>query len=169
VAEYRLIGFETRALARQDFNDDQVDAGEIGSGRAVTALFELIPPGARPGRTPVDPPRYGRAAPAAPAGGGSETAFLRIRYKLPGQRNSVLLRRAVTAADARASFAAAPEDARFAAAVAGFAQLLRRADDMSWTLAEVAATAQAARGEDADGRRAEFVGLARLAASLPAK
>ncbi|HEY0651315.1 VWA domain-containing protein, partial [Phenylobacterium sp.] len=80
VSEYRLIGYETRMLNREDFNNDQVDAGEVGAGASVTALYEITPAGA-PGSS--DPLRYGRAAPAP--GGGSELAFLKIRYKLPGQ------------------------------------------------------------------------------------
>src|SRR5262249_25518862 len=80
VAEYRLIGYETRMLRREDFNNDQVDAGEIGAGHAVTAIYELTPVG---GATSVDPLRYQREG--TPANHGTELGFLRIRYKLPGE------------------------------------------------------------------------------------
>src|SRR5262249_4721180 len=121
VAEYRLIGYETRMLNREDFNNDKVDAGEIGAGHAVTAIYELTPVG---GRTLIDPLRYQQnAAPNAARGG--EVAFLRIRYKLPGQDRSLLIERPITDADAFADIARAPESTRWATAVAAYGQLLR--------------------------------------------
>ena len=98
VAEYRLIGYETRMLNREDFNNDRVDAGEIGAGHAVTAIYEIVPVG---GATFNDPLRYQneRAAPST----ASEIAFLRIRYKLPGQDTSRLIERPITDADASAT------------------------------------------------------------------
>ncbi|MCX8509363.1 MAG: VWA domain-containing protein, partial [Rhodobacteraceae bacterium] len=88
VAEYRLIGYETRLLNREDFNNDQVDAGEVGSGTSVTALYEITPAGGKPS---VDPLRYTSARPeSAPANAG-EYAFLKIRYKLPGDSTSRLI------------------------------------------------------------------------------
>jgi len=161
VSEYRLIGYETRMLAREDFNNDRVDAGEVGAGASVTALYEITPVGAAPSS---DPLRYGRraAATAAPSG---EIAFLKVRYKLPGERTSRLIDRPITGADAYASVAAAPEPARWALAVAGFGQKLRddpRVEDrFGWR--EVGALAQGARGEDPFGLRAEFVQLVRAA------
>jgi Ca-activated chloride channel family protein len=120
VAEYRLIGYETRMLNREDFNNDRVDAGEIGSGHAVTAIYEIVPVG---GRTFNDPLRYQdeRAAPSS----ASEIAFLRIRYKLPGQDTSRLIERPITDRDAVRDIAQAPESTRWATAVAGYGQLLR--------------------------------------------
>lgn len=160
VSEYRLIGYETRMLAREDFNNDQVDAGEVGAGASVTALYEITRTG-RPGS--ADPLRYGARAPKAdPAG---EIAFLKIRYKLPGERRSRLMSRPVTPADRSASLAAAPEATRWAVAVAGFGQKLRRdprlSAEFSWD--QVASLAQAARGDDPFGERAEFVQLVRAA------
>jgi len=122
VAEYRLIGYETRLLNREDFNNDRVDAGEVGSGHAVTALYEITPPDS-PSRL-VDNLRYGQAAPA-PTPGDSEVAHLRIRYKLPGAAESRLIEQPILAS-ARTGFDAAPTDARFATAVAAFGQLLRK-------------------------------------------
>ncbi|MDP3748517.1 MAG: VWA domain-containing protein [Phenylobacterium sp.] len=161
VSEYRLIGYETRMLAREDFNNDRVDAGEVGAGASVTALYEITPTGAAPSS---DPLRYGRRpAPAATPVG--ELAFLKVRYKLPGERVSHLIERPIGAADVYADVAAAPEPARWALAVAGFGQKLRgdpRIDDrFGWP--QVAALAQGARGEDPFGLRAEFVQLVRNA------
>jgi Ca-activated chloride channel family protein len=161
VSEYRLIGYETRMLAREDFNNDQVDAGEVGAGASVTALYEITPVGA-PGS--ADPLRYGRRAPpAAPSG---ELAYVKVRYKLPGAARSRLIERPVTAADAAPSLAAAPEPTRWAIAVAGFGQKLKRdprvSDAFGWD--DVVRLAQPARGADPYGERAEFVQLARSAA-----
>jgi Ca-activated chloride channel family protein len=120
VSEYRLIGYETRLLNREDFNNDQVDAGEVGSGAAVTAIYEITPVGATPSS---DPLRYGAKPP--PATGGSELAFLKIRYKPPGGATSKLIERPIGAGDVRPSLAAAPESTRFAVAVAAYGQKLR--------------------------------------------
>ncbi|MCC7266978.1 MAG: VWA domain-containing protein [Caulobacteraceae bacterium] len=161
VSEYRLIGSETRLLNREDFNNDKVDAGEVGSGASVTALYEITPAGARPSS---DPLRYGRrGAPASlPTG---ELAFLKVRYKLPGQPTSKLMERPITPRDAYASAQAAPESTRWALAVAGFGQKLRGdpwvADSFGWS--RIGQLAQGARGDDPYGLRAEFVQLVRNA------
>jgi Ca-activated chloride channel family protein len=162
VSEYRLIGYETRLLAREDFNNDRVDAGEIGSGHSVTALYEITPVGS--GAELVDGLRY-QDAEAAPAGGQSgEYAFLKIRYKLPDEDMSRLIETPIPAADQPAGVAA--REARFAAAVAAFGQLLRGGrytGDFDYD--DVIALAQANKGEDAFGYRAEFINLVRLAKS----
>jgi len=160
VSEYRLIGYETRMLNREDFNNDQVDAGEVGAGASVTALYEITPAGARGSS---DPLRYGRPAPTpGPAG---ELAYLKIRYKLPGESRSHLIERAITRADAAPSLRAAPEPTRWAVAVAGFGQKLKRdprvPDAFGWS--EIMTLAQAGRGADPFGERAEFVQLVRAA------
>nr|WP_245214426.1 von Willebrand factor type A domain-containing protein [Pararoseomonas indoligenes] len=167
VSQYRLIGYETRALRREDFNNDRVDAGEVGSDRAVTALYEFVPAGAE-AAAPIEPLRYADPRrPAATDRRSAELAFLRIRYKLPGEARSRLIERAVTPADALTRFEDASVDARFATAVAGFAQALRRSRYLGeWGLPQAEAVAAGARGEDADGRRAEFVSLVRLAQAL---
>jgi len=158
VSEYRLIGYETRMLAREDFNNDQVDAGEVGSGASVTALYEITRVGATPSS---DPLRYGSARPAAAP--SAELAFLKIRYKLPGKPDSVLMQRPITRADVSDSLAAAPESTRWALAVAAFGQKLRGdpwiSADFGWP--QVIDLAQGARGTDEFGLRAEFVKLAR--------
>jgi Ca-activated chloride channel family protein len=165
VAEYRLIGYETRLLARQDFNNDKVDAGEVGSGHEVTALYEITPP--ESDSRLIDDLRYGDDA-AKPAEDAGELAFLRIRYKLPGGAESRLIERPILA-DARTTFDQAPLDARFATAVAAFGQLLRRdANVGDITYGDVRRIASAARGEDPDGYRAEFLRLVEAAESAAA-
>ncbi len=170
VAEYRLIGYETRLLAREDFANDGVDAGEVGAGHSVTALYEVVPVGSDARR--VEPLRYRREAGEAAADGGAfadEIAFVKVRYKLPGSGTVDEIARAVTAADAFGSVDAAPADLRFAAAVAGFGQLLRGGRYTgAFGYDDVVALAQGAKGDDPFGYRAEFVGLARLAKSAAA-
>lgn len=166
VAEYRLIGYETRLLNREDFNNDQVDAGEVGSGASVTALYEITPIGARPSS---DPLRYGEQKPAPVVSG--ELAFLKVRYKPPGGTTSKLIERPIGKADTYASLSAAPESTRFAVAVAAYGQKLRGdpwvADGFDWPA--VTALAQGARGEDPDGLRAEFVQLTKAARDVKAR
>jgi Ca-activated chloride channel family protein len=145
-------------LAREDFNNDQVDAGEVGSGASVTALYEITRVGAT---ASSDPLRYTSARPeAAPS---AELAFLKVRYKLPGKTESVLMQRLITRADVSDSLAAAPESTRWALAVAAFGQKLRGdpwvSADFGWP--QVVDLAQGARGKDEFGLRAEFVKLAR--------
>jgi Ca-activated chloride channel family protein len=151
-------------LRREDFNNDRVDAGEIGAGASVTAIYEIAPVG---GRTFDDPLRYQREA-APPGGTAGELAFLRIRYKLPGQGDSHLIERPITEADAYASIERAPETTRWAVAVAGYGQLLRGESylDRTYGWDDVVRLAQSARGEDGFGWRGEFLQLARTAATL---
>ena len=168
VSEYRLIGYETRMLEREDFRNDKVDAGEIGAGHTVTAIYEVTPAGS--GAERIAPLRYRReeAAEAADAGADfdGELAFVKIRYKLPEADTSTLITRPVTLADGHESVGAAPPDARFAAAVAGFGQLLRGGRYTGgYGYGDVIALAQGARGEDPFGYRAEFIDLVRLARS----
>ncbi len=161
VAEYRLVGYENRQLAREDFNNDQVDAGEIGAGHDVTAIYELCLVGM--GCESSDPLRYG-AAPAPATTRGQELAFLKLRYKQPGNDHSVLVEQPVTR---RAMDATASESLRFAAAVAAYADLLRGGRNMNgygWD--EVEALARGARGEDPWGYRGEFLNLVAQARSL---
>ena len=160
VAEYRLIGYETRLLDRSDFNNDRVDAGEVGSGASVTALYEMTPVG---GPLASDPLRYQKTDETVVPGKGDELAYIKIRYKLPGQSTSKLMERPVTRADAVASVDQAPEATRWALAVAAFGQELRGdpwiATGYDWD--SILALAQGARGDDPFGLRAEFVRLVR--------
>ncbi len=169
VAEYRLIGYETRMLRREDFNDDKVDAGDIGAGHTVTALYEITPVGAKQRR--IDPLRYqterDRIAPS-PKSGSDELAFVRLRYKLPGEAASRLIEQPVRAADALAKIDdAAPAEQRFAIAVAAFAQRLRSESPLDgFSYANIAELANGARGADPEGYRAEFVRLVHIAETL---
>lgn len=162
VAEYRLIGYETRMLETADFNNDKVDAGDIGAGHRVTALYEITPVGSSARLT--DPLRYGK--PEAAAADCGEIAYLKMRYKLPGETASKLIERPITQADASPSIDMLNGDFKFAAAVAGFAQLLRGDPYLKdFGYDEVIALAQAGKGADPFGYRAEFINLARLAES----
>jgi len=160
VAEYRLIGYETRALKRDDFDNDKVDAGDVGSGQTVTALYEIVPLGGR--RTMADL-RYSVPAKLA-ARSGDEYGYVKIRYKLPKSSTSRLISTPIDRRKEAASFAAAPQDARFAAAVAGFAEMLR-GGKYSGTMNydDVVKIAAASRGHDEFGYRSEFVQLVRAA------
>ena len=165
VAAYRLIGYETRMLARQDFKDDKVDAGDMGAGHTVTAIYEITPAAAA-GRL-VDPLRYGEGKQAAPTAKSDELCFVRVRYKLPGEATSRLAEQPVRAATARKTLAAAPQEQRFAVAVAAFGQRLRGEPQVAdYSYADIAELANGARGVDSEGYRAEFVKLVRMTESL---
>ena len=146
VSEYRLIGCETRMLAREDFRNDKVDAGEIGAGHAVTAIYEMIPAGSGAQRIPALGYQDEDVDPKTEFDG--EFAFLKIRYKLPGAESSALITRPITAADTFESLDSAPQDMRFAAAVAAFGQLLRGGlHTGDYGCGDVVALAQDARGD----------------------
>jgi len=169
VAEYRLIGYETRMLAREDFDNDRVDAGDVGSGQTVTALYEIVPVG---GPRALGDLRYSRPTPA-PRGGahGSEYGFVKIRYKLPKSDTSRLISTPIDRASEFARFADAPRDARFATGVAAFAELLRGGRyGGSLTYDDVLRMVSTAKGADEFGYRSEFMQLvraARTAQSMP--
>ena len=162
VAEYRLIGYENRALQRADFSNDQVDAGEIGAGHTVTALYEIALAGS--GGERIEGLRYQRTQAAA---GGRELAHLRLRYKRPGEDHSQLLERPLLAGEILAAVEQASDAYRFAAAVAAFGQKLRGGrytGDYGYD--ELIQLARSARGDDAQGWRGEFLQLVQLAAGL---
>ena len=170
VSSYRLIGYETRALNREDFNNDNVDAGDVGAGHTVTALYEITPAGQ--GATElVDSLRYGpantTAVPAASDGKASELADVKLRYKLPGSDTSKLIEQPVTSALVVTDIANASDDARWAAAVAAFGQKLKGSDYAgSMSYAQIKNLAAGARGIDAEGYRSEFLNLVSLAGTL---
>ncbi|MBB4126139.1 Ca-activated chloride channel family protein [Xanthomonas translucens] len=164
VAEYRLIGYENRLLAREDFANDKVDAGEIGAGHSVTALYEITPVGSAAARLPAL--RYGAPTQAQTPLHAGELAQLRLRYKLPGQQRSRLLQSTIATAAATARPSA---DLRFAAAVAAYADLLRGGTHIDgWDWSQVAAAARAAAGEDRSGDRRKFVELLAIGQRLAA-
>jgi len=162
VSEYRLIGYETRALNREDFNNDAVDAGDVGAGTTVTALYEITPAGSSGAL--VDPLRYGTSAQPE---GSEEIAFLKMRYKLPDSDVSQLIEVPVTPELVYGDIADAGVDAQFAAAVAAFGQKIKSSvygAAMSWDA--IRDLARAGRGEDEGGYRAEFIRLVDMAAML---
>jgi Ca-activated chloride channel family protein len=169
VSEYRLIGYENRILKREDFNNDKVDAGDIGAGHTVTALYEITLVG-QPGS--VDPLRYGTKLDRHEEHRDSNTdelAFLRLRYKNPGQSRSRLIERPLYRRDVQAAIARASNDFRFAASVAAFGQLLKGgAYTGTYTYDDVMKLARNSRGDDPFGYRSEFLQLVNLAKTLSA-
>lgn len=162
VQEYRQIGYENRQLWREDFHNDKVDAGDIGAGHTVTALYELTLTGARGA---IDPLRYGAAATVGDARSG-ELAHLRLRYKRPGQSSSELMETPIRR-DAMKPLDQTDADFRFATAVAGFGQVLRGGRYTGeWTVADARKLAAASLGDDRFGYRGEFLRLAGLAQAL---
>lgn len=167
IAEYRLVGYETRVLNREDFNNDKVDAGDIGSGHRVTAIYEVTPKG-----SPAvlnDPLRYGKeeAATAPSAGNTSELAFLKMRWKKPDSDTSELVTLPVTDANAVTDVNAASADVRFSVAVAAFGQKLKGVSALQdYAYGSILGLAEAAKGNDPFGYRAEFLKLVQLAGGL---
>ncbi|WP_163879136.1 vWA domain-containing protein [Rhizobium laguerreae] len=169
IAEYRLIGYETRALKREDFNNDRVDAGDIGSGHSVTAIYEITPKGSP--AVMNDDLRYGAAdkapAEAADSAHQGELAFVKMRYKRPGEDKSALITTPVNDGNAVATVDAAPQDVRFSVAVAAFGQKLSHVAAVdTYSYQAIADLAAASRGTDAFGYRSDFLGLVRLADGL---
>jgi len=161
VAEYRLVGYETRMLNREDFDNDKVDAGDVGSGQTVTALYEIVPVG---GPRAIGDLRYS-APDARPAGAhGTEYGFVKIRYKQPDSDRSQLISTPIDRTSEARTFAEAPRDARFATGVASFAELLRGGRySGSMTYDDVLQIVGDTRGEDEFGYRTEFLQLVRTA------
>ena len=156
VAGYRLIGYENRLLADEDFNDDTKDAGELGAGHTVTALYEVVPAGLPVPREEVDDLRYQAQPDDLPRSEfGGELMYVKVRYKDPDATKSKLLEQAV------ADRAGSPSvDFRFATAVAGFGMLLRDSEHAgSLTLNDVVGLAEKGKGDDPRGYRGEFIRL----------
>jgi Ca-activated chloride channel family protein len=165
VSEYRLIGYETRALNREDFNNDTVDAGEIGAGHTVTALYEITPAGS--GGELNDPLRYDTTATTNEVAGDDELGFLKMRYKAPLGDTSKLIEMPIGTNLVLDDAMKAGDDPRFAAAVAAFGQKLKGSsygETITWQ--QIADLANGAKGTDTNGYRAEFVQMVNLAALL---
>jgi Ca-activated chloride channel family protein len=169
VAGYRLIGYEDRLLAKEDFNNDRKDAGEIGAGHTVTALYEIVPAGQPLPTPPVDPLKYQPAPkPPAPAVASEEWLTVKLRYKQPDGDKSALIEQALT--DGGKSYAAASRDFKFASAVAAFGMVLRDSEHKgNATFAGVLELAEESRGPDASGYRTEFLSLVKKAQALGRK
>ncbi len=164
ISEYRLIGYENRLLNETDFNNDSVDAGEIGAGKTVTALYELTPVGASPQLTPR---RYESQTTPVPLAMSTELGFLRVRYKPVGSQDSVLLEQAILPTMAHKDLSQAAPDLRFAAAVAAFSQRLRGGHYIGdFRYSDIIALALSGLGEDAEGYRREFIRLVEAASEL---
>lgn len=162
VSQYRLIGYENRLLKKEDFTNDNVDAGDIGAGHSVTAIYEIIPTG-KTGW--IEPSRY-QAKPKAATQHGNEYAYIKIRYKKPTQNTSSLLTVPVRT-QAKQALAQASQDMRFATAVAGYGQLLRGGKYTgNFTWDDAIQLAKKAKGKDRFGLREEFIELAETAQSL---
>lgn len=159
VAEYRLIGYETRALNREDFNNDKIDAGEIGAGQRVTAIYEITPFGQK---GLLEPSRY-KVSSTTNDLQASEYAFVRLRYKLPKEDKSNLIETPVLV-KTKESNATMQSEVKFSVAVAGFAQLLRGGQFMEkFSYDDVIKLAQENKGADEYGYRNEFIQLVRKA------
>ncbi|MFN0130158.1 MAG: von Willebrand factor type A domain-containing protein [Verrucomicrobiales bacterium] len=172
VRHYRLLGYENRLLAREDFNDDKKDAGEIGAGHSVTALYEIVPIGAAPPQPPVDPLKY-QPVPAAPVATAPatdkpvsrEAMTVKLRYKAPEGTESRLIE--VPVVDSERRMAEAPGDFKFAAAVAMTGLLLKDSahkGSANWNM--VRDLARAGKGQDPEGYRGEFLQLMEKAAGV---
>lgn len=164
VKEYRLVGYENRMLKQEDFNNDKVDAGDIGAGHNVTAIYEIIPVGQQGW---LNDSRY-QIPTKTNAGNTSEYAFVNVRYKLPNQDKSILLNQPVPAGSK--SLSQASNDTRFAVAVASYAQQLKGGEYngvMGWD--QMIQLAQQSAKPDPYLMREEFVELAKIAKNLSAK
>jgi Ca-activated chloride channel family protein len=164
VAAYRLIGYENRLLRHEDFNDDRKDAGEIGAGHTVTALYEIVPAGVEVESAGVDPLKYQQPRPPAPAAASDELLTVKLRYKAPESDESRLIAAVVRNRPDRLT-----PNLGFASAVAEFGMLLRGSKHAgSGSFTSAISRARTFRGPDPEGYRAEFLKLAELAASLKA-
>jgi Ca-activated chloride channel family protein len=163
VGAYRLIGYENRIMAHQDFNDDTKDAGEVGAGHHVTALYEIVPPGKEGDHLKIDPLKYSKTAASGSA--SNESCTVKLRYKPPEGDTSRLIEIGVV--DSGRSFGEASDDLKFACAVAGFGMLLRDSPDKgSLTYAGVLEIAEPASARDPGGYRREFLAAVRQAKAL---
>ncbi|PYS50849.1 MAG: hypothetical protein DMG13_20150 [Acidobacteria bacterium] len=165
VKAYRLIGYENRVLRNEDFNDDTKDAGDMGAGHTVTALFEIVPRGIEIALPAVDASKYQQPAAFDRRSGSNEMLTVRVRYKLPDASEST--RFDVPLADRGASFDSSSADYRFAAAVAEFGMILRESPHKgAASLDHVISVADRSKGADKNGYREEFVKLARRARAI---
>ena len=163
VAAYRLIGYENRTLAAEDFNDDKKDAGELGADHTVTALYEVVPVGVELDTGSVDPLKYQKVSQPSTAAEGDELLTVKLRYKKPNAWTSLVLERALLDDPANAD----NDNAKFAAAVAAFGMLLRDSEHKgNADFDMVLELAGESRGSDPHGDRAEFLQLVGTAKSL---
>lgn len=167
VSEYRLIGYQNRILKDEDFNNDKVDAGDIGAGHTVTALYEIALTDSKAEQLPSLRYQPQSTTNTKAINNSNELAFIKLRYKMPNTDNSIQLSQAVTLNQVKANFAQASDNLKFASAVAASAQLLSHGHYLQqWSYSDVLATARAAKGADPHGYRGEFIALIELAQQL---
>ncbi|TWW00524.1 von Willebrand factor type A domain-containing protein [Chitinophaga pinensis] len=160
VQSYRLVGYENRLLNNEDFNDDKKDAGDMGAGHTVTALYEIVPVGVKTGQPTVDPLKYQQQQPVA--GNNTEVLTVKLRYKNPADSSSQLISQVLHWK--QQDISTAPEDFRMATAVADFGLLLRNSEHKgNASYEQVLKLAGNARGTDEEGYRAEFIQLVKKA------
>ncbi|SFN96183.1 Ca-activated chloride channel family protein [Chitinophaga sp. YR627] len=160
VQSYRLVGYENRLLNNEDFNDDKKDAGDMGAGHTVTALYEIVPVGVKTGQPAVDPLKYQQQQPVP--GNNTEVLTVKLRYKNPADSSSQLISQVLRWK--QQDISAAPEDFRMATAVADFGLLLRNSEHKgNASYEQVLKLAGNARGTDEEGYRAEFIQLVKKA------
>ena len=165
VSAYRLIGYENRLLRQEDFDDDTKDAGEIGAGHTVTALYEIVPAGRGLQIPGVDPLKYQTSMGTTDVAQSGELLTLKLRYKRPDGETSRLLEFPVR--DGDRAYSQASQDFKFAAAVASFGMILRQSPYQgNGTLAAVLELAQEGKGSDPHGYREEFLELVKQAIEL---
>ena len=163
VKSYRLIGYENRKLADRDFNDDKKDAGDMGAGHSVTAIYEIVPADSLENVSLVDPLVYQQSK----STGSSDLLQVKVRYKKPGEETSQLMTQRV---DGQAELASASENLRFAAAVVEYGMLLRNSEFKgNSSYQQALALARGARGNDENGYRAEFIKLLEISQILDAR
>jgi Ca-activated chloride channel family protein len=160
VKAYRLVGYENRILKAEDFNNDKKDAGELGSGHTVTALYEIIPVGVKSDAFNVDELKYQSNTTTSPAKYSDELLTIKLRYKKPDQDVSKLIVHELR--DSQTPLTKTSDNLRWSASVAAFGMLLRDSDHVkNFTYDEVIQLAQSAKGKDDEGYRAEFISMAK--------
>ena len=168
VKAYRLIGYENRALKNEDFNNDKKDAGDLGAGHTVTALYEIIPVGVDSQFDPVDDLKYQESKVSAEAMKSKELMTIKLRYKQPDGDQSKLITHALV--DSHIAIDKTSDNFRWSAAVAGFGMLLRDSEFKgNLTYDDVIKMAQSAKGKDPEGYRIEFINLVKSGLLLARK
>jgi Ca-activated chloride channel homolog len=165
VKAYRLVGYETRVMPNEDFNNDLKDAGELGAGHTVTALYEIIPAGSKQAVNTTDPLKYQQTVINPDAAKSIELMTVKLRYKPPRQETSKLI--TVTVTDSNIALNKASDNFRFSAAVAGFGMILRDSKFRNeLSLKDIIELARNAKGKDEEGYRSEFINMVETAALL---
>lgn len=165
VRAYRLVGYENRMLAKEDFNNDKKDAGELGAGHTVTALYEIVPAGSKQKINESDELKYQNTVVSDSAKNSGEIMTVKLRYKPPKSDTSILIVQPLE--DQTVALSKSSDNFRFSAAVAGFGMILRDSQfKKDLTLKDVIALAKKSKGKDGEGYRAEFIGLVETCALL---